>query len=68
MAGYLRGPRLLIGMGLIATASWLAAQDARAQPIAVTTYHYNAMRTGWNKQETALSAVSCRFQPVRSAL
>ncbi len=31
----------------------LAAQTA---PIAVTTYHYNTLRTGWNPDETVLSA------------
>jgi hypothetical protein len=58
MAGYLRGPRLLIGMGLITVASWLVASGARAEPVTVTTYHYNELRTGWNNQETALSAAA----------
>jgi outer membrane protein assembly factor BamB len=34
----------------------LASSLAFASGIAVTTYHYDALRTGWNKQETALSA------------
>ena len=33
MAGFLGGPRLLIGMGLITIASWLAADGARAEPV-----------------------------------
>jgi len=56
MSDLLRGPRFIIGMGLIAVALWLAADGARAQPITVTTYQYNTWRTGWNKQETTLSA------------
>src|SRR5450759_1155476 len=27
-------------------------------PVAVTTYHYDTLRTGWNKQETTLTAAS----------
>ena len=34
-----------------------AAQGASAA-IAVTTYHYDALRTGWNKSETVLTASS----------
>ncbi len=56
MAGFLRAPRLLIGMGLITIASWLAADGACAEPVTVATYHYNPERTGWNNQETVLSA------------
>ena len=56
MAEFSRGAHLLIV--LIAVVSGLAAERARAQPIAVTTYHYNALRTGWNKQETSLSAAA----------
>jgi hypothetical protein len=58
MAGFLRAPRLLVGMGLITVASSLVAAGTRAEPITVTTYHYNDLRTGWNKQETALSAAA----------
>lgn len=29
---------------------------AQAEPIAVTTYHYNTLRTGWNQNETVLNA------------
>jgi hypothetical protein len=29
---------------------------AQATPVAVTTYHYNNLRTGWNREETVLSA------------
>jgi len=56
MPSFLRGPRVLIGMGLITIASWLAADLACAEPVTVATYHYNSERTGWNNQETALSA------------
>ena len=58
MTGFLRGSRLLIGLGLITVASWLVAVGARAEPIPVTTYHYDELRTGWNKQETSLSAAA----------
>lgn len=34
----------------------VAASGAASSAIAVTTYHYDALRTGWNKAETALSA------------
>jgi hypothetical protein len=34
----------------------LASSLAVAGGIAVTTYHYDSLRTGWNKQETSLSA------------
>ena len=34
----------------------LASSLAFASGIAVTTYHYDSLRTGWNKQETVLSA------------
>ena len=34
----------------------LASSLALASGIAVTTYHYDALRTGWNKQETVLTA------------
>jgi outer membrane protein assembly factor BamB len=34
----------------------LASSFAFASGIAVTTYHYDSLRTGWNKQETVLSA------------
>jgi hypothetical protein len=58
MAGFLRGQRLLIGMGLITVAASLVAEGARAEPVTVATYHYNDLRTGWNKQETVLSAAT----------
>ncbi len=34
------------------------AAHAQTTPIAVTTYHYNNLRTGWNSAETILSAKS----------
>ena len=34
------------------------AGAATGTPIAVTTYHYNSLRTGWNNLETQLSAAS----------
>jgi hypothetical protein len=58
MTDFLRTPRLLIGLGLITVASWLVAEGTSAEPISVTTYHYNDLRTGWNKQETSLSAAA----------
>jgi outer membrane protein assembly factor BamB len=41
--------------GLLACAAWVLAG---AGEIAVTTYHYNVERTGWNNQETTLSAAA----------
>jgi len=38
------------------SAGAMSSYAATATPIAVTTYHYNALRTGWNNQETQLSA------------
>jgi hypothetical protein len=46
---------LLLVAILSAGLSPLAA-DAQTTPIAVTTYHYNSARTGWNSEETILSA------------
>ena len=52
-------------MKSIRRASWLsvwgllactAAGLAGAAEVAVTTYHYNSRRTGWNPQETTLTA------------
>ena len=40
-------------IGLCAAA--MLGNAAAAAPIAVATYHYNALRTGWNNQETQLS-------------
>jgi hypothetical protein len=39
-----------------AAAAEAAASRLTAKPIAVTTYHYDELRTGWNKQESVLSA------------
>jgi outer membrane protein assembly factor BamB len=34
------------------------AGGATSVPIAVTTYHYDTLRTGWNRNETVLSAAT----------
>ncbi|HUB64646.1 MAG TPA: hypothetical protein VL996_09415, partial [Methylocella sp.] len=34
------------------------AGRAAAQPVAVTTYHYDTLRTGWNSSETTLTATN----------
>jgi hypothetical protein len=44
------------GLSLLATVGF--AQLTLAATVAVTTYHYNNQRTGWNSQETQLSAAS----------
>jgi PQQ enzyme repeat len=45
---------------VLACASVTIAGPAGAAPTSrsVTTYHYDSMRTGWNKQETTLKAAS----------
>lgn len=50
----------LAGLGvLLSLASVLCAgQLTRASPVAVTTYHYDNLRTGWNAAETQLSAAA----------
>jgi outer membrane protein assembly factor BamB len=45
-------------MGPIIMATWLGAAGVRAEPVTVSTYHYDAARTGWNKHETSLSAAA----------
>jgi outer membrane protein assembly factor BamB len=44
----------------VLASGWLATQSAAgaAAPRAVTTYHYDNLRTGWNHSETVLSAAS----------
>jgi hypothetical protein len=44
--------RLLLILSSLANASFVAAQ------VAVTTYHYDNYRTGWNSKETALTPAS----------
>src|SRR5690242_7463381 len=44
----------LATIGLFAAAT--SSYSATGASIAVPTYHYNALRTGWNNQETQLSA------------
>ena len=39
-------------------ASILPVAEAQTRGVAVTTYHYDALRTGWNSHETILSASS----------
>ncbi len=41
-------------IGIFAPA--MSIHAATGAPIAVTTYHYNELRTGWNNQETQLGA------------
>jgi outer membrane protein assembly factor BamB len=49
-----------LACGLLASAAALCAPTALwaagAAPLAVTTYHYNNRRTGWNNEETVLTA------------
>jgi hypothetical protein len=51
--------RLLVPLLLLSAvfAVLLAATAVNAQ-VPVTTYHYDTMRTGWNSQETTLSATN----------
>lgn len=44
---------------IVAVALWLA-QPAFADPSAVTTYHYDNLRTGWNANETVLTPANVR--------
>ena len=44
----------LVYFGTILVAGSAAAQS----PAAVTTYHYDNLRTGWNNNETTLTATS----------
>jgi len=53
MGIFARPLRLLAWAGLAVTSPL-----AFAASVAVTTYHYDALRTGWNKQETVLSAAA----------
>ncbi len=48
-----------ISIGLVFFATVVVAGSAAAQStFAVTTYHYDTLRTGWNKQETTLTATN----------
>jgi hypothetical protein len=49
---------LAAAAALAALAAPLAIAAGASPSIAVTTYHYDALRTGWNKSETVLSATS----------
>jgi hypothetical protein len=53
---YQRQGTLRLALRLILAGSWLIAALAGAAEVAVTTYHYNNLRTGWNEHETKLSA------------
>ncbi len=44
-------------LGAALSCAMVAVANA-ASPIAVTTYHYNQLRTGWNNEETLLSAAA----------
>jgi hypothetical protein len=45
-----QGRRILIALGCI--LSYPAVAPAQAPPFEVTTYHYDNLRSGWNKSET----------------
>jgi hypothetical protein len=53
---YQRTPRIFMAL----LSAGLMAQSAAGAPapIAVTTYHYDMLRTGWNHAETSLSAAN----------
>jgi len=53
-----RAMRLLIYVLLAAFSWWLAAGSVAAASRSVWTYHYDNLRTGWNNQETVLSATT----------
>jgi hypothetical protein len=45
-----------LSIGLVFFATVVVAGSAAAQsPVAVTTYHYDTLRTGWNSNETTLT-------------
>jgi|SRR5579863_868813 len=48
------------GLSLLASlgSALCADQLTLASPVAVTTYHYDNQRTGWNREETQLSAAA----------
>lgn len=46
----------LLTLLLCAAVAAPGLAPAQTAPFAVTTYHYNNLRTGWNPQETVLSA------------
>jgi hypothetical protein len=50
--------RLFILAAVTALSGLEHAGAATGAPIAVTTYHYDTLRTGWNRNETALSAAA----------
>ena len=54
----IRALRLVIGLLLAAVSWWPATGPAVAGGRAVWTYHYDNLRTGWNNQETVLSAAA----------
>src|SRR5689334_16574844 len=49
---------LLLGLLLCAALVVPRPTPAQTAPFAVTTYHYNKLRTGWNSAETVLSAAA----------
>lgn len=46
----------LLGSMMVAGLAPPVARLAAAQPVAVTTYHNDTLRTGWNSKETTLTA------------
>ena len=46
---------LMLALGLAAIIELLPGQPAAAPKFAVTTYHYDNLRTGWNSQERTLT-------------
>ena len=54
----MKRPMFIFVLGL--TAALVAVVNAASvnAPVAVTTYHYDNLRTGWNSSETILTAAS----------
>ncbi|HEX3497109.1 MAG TPA: hypothetical protein VHT02_08050 [Methylocella sp.] len=48
-------PFAIMGLAIFGAIAILTALPAAAQKLAVTTYHYDNQRTGWNQQETTLT-------------
>jgi hypothetical protein len=48
----------LFGTALVMALTTQIVTGAGAAPVAVSTYHYDNLRSGWNDQETTLSATS----------
>lgn len=50
----------LVALANLAPRAAHAATIAVAPPVAVTTYHYDNLRTGWNQRETTLTPAKVR--------